>query len=115
MITAVLKPLRSEDSLEALRDCSRAHDGNWVHGVATRCGLGEEHGMNLRRIEDAAYGFRWLELAHEWRCDLNASLVGQLPLRWLEPVQCSIWATSAAGADTGPHRESATIPTGAYE
>jgi hypothetical protein len=40
--------------------------------------------VTLRRMEDAAYGLRWLETAHGWRCDLNASLVAQLPLGWLE-------------------------------
>jgi transcriptional regulator with XRE-family HTH domain len=83
VITAVLEQLRSEESLGALRDRYREHDGNWALGVATRCGWSEAHGMALRRIEDAAYGLRWLELAHEWRCDLNASLVGQVPLSWL--------------------------------
>jgi transcriptional regulator with XRE-family HTH domain len=85
VIAAVLGHLRAEESPEALRDRYRAHDGNWVHGVATRCGRSEMHGVALRRIEDAAYGLRWLEIAQGWRCDLNASLVGQLPLGWLGP------------------------------
>jgi transcriptional regulator with XRE-family HTH domain len=84
VIAAILEQLRSEESPGALRDRYRAHDGNWVHGVATRCGLSDEHGGDLRRMEDAAYGLRWLEIAHRWRCDLHASLVGQLPLSWLE-------------------------------
>jgi transcriptional regulator with XRE-family HTH domain len=83
VIAAVLEHLRAEESPEALRDRYREHDGTWVHVATTRCRLSEEHGANLRRIEDAAYGLRWLELAHGWRCDLNASLVGQLPLGWL--------------------------------
>jgi transcriptional regulator with XRE-family HTH domain len=91
VIAAVLEQLRSEESLGALRDRYREHDGNWVHGVATRCGRGEAQGVALRRIEDAAYGLRWLELAHEWRCDLNASLVGQLPLRWLGSAVARDW------------------------
>jgi transcriptional regulator with XRE-family HTH domain len=92
VIAAVLEQLRSAESLGALRGRYREHDGDWAHGVATRCGRGEAHGMALRRIEDAAYGLRWLELAHEWRCDLNASLVGQLPLSWLR---------ASAGHDLG--------------
>ena len=56
---------------------------NWVHGAARPYELREEHGVALRRIENAAYGLRWLEIAHEWRCDLDASLVGQFPLSWL--------------------------------
>ena len=83
VIAAVLDHVRAEESPEALRDRYREHGGNWVHGVAAQCGLSQEHGANLRRMEDAAYGLRWLEIAHGWRCDLNASLVGQFPLSWL--------------------------------
>ncbi len=83
MIAAVVDHLRSEESPGALRDRYREYDGDWAYGVATRCGRSEAHGVALRRIEDAAYGLRWLEIAHGWRCDLNASLVGQLPLNWL--------------------------------
>jgi hypothetical protein len=57
---------------------------NWVHGAARPYELREEHGVALRRIENAAYGLRWLEIAHEWRCELNASLARQVPLGWLE-------------------------------
>jgi transcriptional regulator with XRE-family HTH domain len=83
-IAALLEQLGSVEVPEALRDRYREHDGNWVHGVATRCGLSEEHGVALRRMEDAAYGLRWLELAHRRRFDIDASLAGQLPLGWLE-------------------------------
>jgi hypothetical protein len=83
VIAAVLEPLHSEESSEALRDRYREHDGDWVHGVAMHCGLSEAHGADLRRIEDAAYGLRWLEIARGWRCGLNAALVGQLRLGWL--------------------------------
>jgi transcriptional regulator with XRE-family HTH domain len=83
VIAAVLEQLRSEEVAEALRDRYREHDGNWVHGVATRCELSEEQGRDLRRMEDAAYGLRWVEIVRGWRCDLHASLVGQLPLGWL--------------------------------
>jgi transcriptional regulator with XRE-family HTH domain len=83
VIAAVLEQLCSVAVPDALRDRYREYDGNWVHGVATRCGRSEAHGVDLRRMEDAAYGLRWLEIAHEWRCDLHASLVGQLPLSWL--------------------------------
>ena len=83
VIAAVVDHLRSEESPGALRDRYREYDGDWAYGVATRCGRSEAHGVALRRIEDAAYGLRWLEIAHGWRCDLNASLVGQLPLNWL--------------------------------
>jgi hypothetical protein len=34
----------------------------------------------LRRLEDAAYGLRWVEVAHGLRFDLDRSLVPQLPL-----------------------------------
>lgn len=75
--------LRAYDSLDDLRQRSCARDGEWAHGVAARRGLGEEHRADVRRIEDAAYGLRWLELAHRLRLDLSRSLVLQLPLTLL--------------------------------
>ncbi len=36
-----------------------------------------------RRVEDAAYGLRWLEIAYARRFDLEKSLAHDLPLAWL--------------------------------
>jgi transcriptional regulator with XRE-family HTH domain len=36
-----------------------------------------------RRVEDAAFGMRWLEMAHAGRFDLKRSLTRQLPPEWL--------------------------------
>lgn len=60
----------------------------WVRGVAARRGFGESHQVDLRRVEDAAFGLRWLELTHGLRFDLCRSLVSQLPLRLLEGEPC---------------------------
>ena len=51
--------------------------------MAAEQGLGQEHRAEVRRLEDAAHGLRWLELAHGLRFDLRRSLVPQLPLRRL--------------------------------
>ncbi|GEM_PF-7011317 len=44
---------------------------------------GTECQMDLRRIEDATYGLRWLEVVHGLRFDLGHSLVRQIPLALL--------------------------------
>lgn len=44
---------------------------------------GEASAVDLRRVEDAAYGLRWLELVHRLAFRLDRSLVPQLPLRLL--------------------------------
>ena len=51
--------------------------------MAAEQGLGPEPRADVRRLEDAAHGLRWLELAHGLRFDLRRSLVPQLPLRRL--------------------------------
>ena len=56
--------------------CER--DWNWVRAIVARHGLGEQP-SDLRRVEDAAYGLRWLELARGLRLDPARSLVPQLP------------------------------------
>jgi hypothetical protein len=38
----------------------------------------------MRRLEDASYGLRWLEIARRVQFNLSASLVRQLPLSLLE-------------------------------
>jgi hypothetical protein len=48
--------------------------------VAARQGPGEGNGADARRIEHAAHGLRWLELAHGLRLDLGRSLVPQRAL-----------------------------------
>jgi len=62
-------------SEQALRQRYCEWDGEWAHGVAARQGFGESHQVDLRRVEDAAFGLRWLELTHGRRFDLCRSLV----------------------------------------
>ena len=47
-------------------------------------GLGSTCRADLRRIEDAAHGLRWLEVVQGQRFDLSRSLVPQLPLALLD-------------------------------
>ena len=82
-VAAALDDARTMDSPGALRRRYRQRDGGWAHDVAARDGLGAESGAEVRRLEDAGYGLRWLELAHGLRFDLRRSLVAQLPLRRL--------------------------------
>ena len=86
VVGSILDQLRDVASQQALRERYCERDGDWVWGVAARQGLGEEHHADLRRIEDAAFGLRWLELAHGLRFDLRGSLVPQLPLALLGAV-----------------------------
>lgn len=83
-VAAVLAHLQDVASAAALRQRYCAQDGEWVRGVAVRCGLDEERPGALRQIEDAAYGLRWLEIEHERQFDLRKSLVPQLPLGLLD-------------------------------
>ena len=52
--------------------------------MADQRGLGDESRADLRRIEDAAYGLRWLEVVQGPRFDLSKSLVPQLPFVLLD-------------------------------
>ena len=82
-VAAILDDLRVVDSPVPLRQHYGERDGEWARGVAARQGLSEEHKAGLRRIEDAAYGLRWLELVRRSRFDLSRPLVSQLPLALL--------------------------------
>ena len=83
-VAAVLTHLQDVASAAALRRRYCAHDGEWVRGVAVRCGLDEERPGDLRQVEDAAYGLRWLEIEHDRQFDLERSLVPQLSLGLLD-------------------------------
>ena len=87
VVAKVRDELRVVASPEALRARYCAHDDGWVCTVAEGCGLGESHRAHLRRLEDAAYGLRWLELAGGLRLDLGCSLAAQLPLSFI-PGNC---------------------------
>jgi len=85
-VAAVLAELRAVDGAEALRQDYQACEGDWVRGIAGPCARGEREGAGLRRVEDAAYGLCWLELAHRLRLDLQRSLVAQLPPALFRPA-----------------------------
>jgi len=48
--------------------------------LADQRGLADACRADLRRIEDAAYGLRWLEVAQGLRFDLRSSLMPQLSI-----------------------------------
>ncbi len=105
VVAAVLAHLRDVTSPEALRQRYCAHDGEWVRGVAVRSGLDEEQPVDLRRIEDAAYGLRWLEIEHARHFDLRKSLVPQLSLGWLDQEDR---ASDGAGSSAADERAKGT-------
>ncbi len=80
VVAAVLDDLRTLGSPEALRRRYVEQDGEWARALADQRGLGDASGADLRRIEDAAYGLRWLEVTRGIHVDLRQSLVPQLPL-----------------------------------
>lgn len=91
VIAVALRDLRGVERVERL--CRRycEDDSSWIRGLAAKvlAGLGRQ--VNLRRVEDAAYGLRWLELAHGLRFDLGHSLVRQLPLALLGDGQSGVF------------------------
>jgi transcriptional regulator with XRE-family HTH domain len=87
VVAAILDDLRTLASRASLRRSYWEHDGAWVRAVSERCGLAEELWSDLRRLEDAAYGLRWLELAMGQRLDLRHSLASQVPLSLIGEVR----------------------------
>lgn len=98
VVAAILDGLRAVDSPDALRNHYCERDGDWARGVAARRGLGEEDRADVRRIEDAAYGLRWLELAMGRRLDPRHSLVPQFSVAFMAAVSGGA-ARSAPAAD----------------
>ena len=84
IVSALLDDLRTVDSGEALRLHYVEHGGDWAHQWVDERGHGNECRSDIRRLEDASYGLRWLEIARRVQFDLSASLVTQLPLCLLE-------------------------------
>lgn len=96
VVATALDVLRAVTSPGALRESYCARDGEWIRAVAERCGLDDARRSNLRRLQDAAYGLRWLEIAGRLRLDLRRSLVPQLPLSLFDGV-----SGGAAGPSAG--------------
>ncbi len=85
VVAAIVQDLRATGSLGALRRRYTEGDGEWAHTIADQRGLGEQCRPDMRRIEDAAFGLRWLEVTRGLCFDLSRSLVPQLPLALLNP------------------------------
>ena len=79
VVTAILNELRTAESTEGLRRSYVERDGDWARGVAAAQPISDPATGWVRRIEDAAYGLRWLELAQGVRLDPRRSLAAQLP------------------------------------
>ncbi len=84
VLAAILDDLRALGSPDALRLRYVERDGEWVYTVADERGVGDECRTDLRRIEDAGYGLRWIEVTRVALFDLSRSLVPQLPLGLLD-------------------------------
>jgi hypothetical protein len=84
VVAATLEELRAAASTEGLRRSYVESGGDWARGVAAAQRISEPATGWLRRIEDAAYGLRWLELTHGVRLDPRRSLAAQLPPRLLD-------------------------------
>lgn len=83
VITFALGELRGIERVDGLRRRYCEDDASWIRGLAAERLPGTECQMDLRRIEDATYGLRWLEVVHGLRFDLGRSLVRQIPLALL--------------------------------
>ena len=83
VLATILEGLRVVASAGTLRESYCARDGDWVRAMAEQCGLDVPRQPDLRRLEDAAYGLRWLELTHGLRLDPRRSLAPQAPSRLL--------------------------------
>lgn len=86
LVAAVLGALRGVTGTAALLGHYRGRDGDWVRAMLDPLDPGAESSADLRRVEDAVYGLRWLELARGLRFDLGLSLTPQLPLALLGDV-----------------------------
>jgi hypothetical protein len=84
VVTAILEELRAAESTEGLRRSYVERDGDWARGVAAAQPISDPATGWVRRIEDAAYGLRWLELAHGVPLDPRRSLAAQVPLGLLD-------------------------------
>ena len=82
-MAAVLGELRGIATLEGLLGHYRGRDGDWVRAILDPLDPDAGSAADLRRVEDAAYGLRWLALAHGLAFRLDRSLIPQLPLRLL--------------------------------
>jgi hypothetical protein len=117
VVAAILEDLRAVGAVDALRRRYGERDGAWAHAVADRQGVGEQGRPDIRRIEDAACGLRWLEITRGSRLDLGRSgrsLVPQLPLTLLGadsaddgsgPVHTRLRPPQVAEDDTLPVRD----------
>ncbi len=83
-VAAVLDELRGVETAGALRHHYCECDGDWAATIVARLAPGDGQQPDPRHLEDAAYGLRWLELAHGRRFNLGRSLVPQLPRMLLD-------------------------------
>jgi transcriptional regulator with XRE-family HTH domain len=77
-----LELLRGIMDAASLRE-SYLHSAPW-HRARDATSPGTDSGVDRRRIEDAAYGLRWLEVTGGWHFDLSRSMVPQLSLALLD-------------------------------
>ena len=74
------------ESLQTAKDLAGLRFAYIEAGPVGRAGAaltGADAGAAERRLEDAVFGLRWLEIAHARRFDVTKSLAPELPLEWL--------------------------------
>lgn len=106
VIAVALEELHAVEQLGGLRRRYCEDHSSWIRGVVEKVYSGSELQVNLRRLEDAAYGVRWLELAYGLRFDLGRSLVGQVPLALLGDGLSGV-------SEESPHSYPTDVETGA--
>ena len=104
-VAALLDELRAVVWPEELRQAYCERDGEWAPSVAARQRLGEQHHADVRRLEDAAFGLRWLELIHGVRYDLRRTLASQIPLNLLDEEPPDATAAPARAATATDKRK----------
>ncbi len=80
VVGVALAELRGVEGVDGLRRRYCEDDGNWIRGLSAKALACSGRQMHLSRIEDVAYGLRWLEITHGPQFDLGSSLARQLPL-----------------------------------
>ena len=75
----VLDHLGEIETTEGLRAYYSGSDGSWVQGLVAERRPDRSELSGLGRVEEVAYGLRWLELTSGLRVDLARSLRRQLP------------------------------------
>jgi hypothetical protein len=84
IVAELLDELRRVESVAGLRERYWNDDGSWIRGVAAALLSATLPGADLQRVEEVAYGLRWVEVTCGIEVDLSHSLIRQVPVALLE-------------------------------